>query len=139
MSRSAWCLTAALLLGLASIIVTRVFRAFTVAEVLAILAFIPGLGLFWLSRVAADDKALPWPHRLVIAGSVIGIVGLLIKAVFVVFGIGTGGHDMTSHSTAPNPLLQHIHHLFFNVGFLFFLIALIVMIVSRFRRGDGLP
>ena len=87
MSRSAWCLTAALLLGLASIIVTRVFRAFTVAEVLAILAFISGLAIFWLSRVDADDKSLPWPHRLVIAGSVIGIVGLLIKAVFVVFRV----------------------------------------------------
>ena len=125
----------ALVLSLASIVVTRVFRAFTVAEVLALLAFAAGVAVLIAHRQLEAGTALPWPNRLVVAGSVIGLVGLVVKLLFVALGIGVAEHDMSSHDGAgPNPLLQHIHHLFFNIGFLFMLIASIGMAVRRFRR-----
>ncbi len=136
MSKSDWSVTAALLLALASIVVTRALKAFSVAEVLALLAFLSGLTLWWLNRDSADPAKKPWPQRLIIAGSVVGLSGVMVKLVFVALGIGTGDHDMANHDASPNPLLQHIHHLFFNVGFVLFLVAAAGMLVRRLRRGN---
>ena len=54
------------------------------------------------------------------------------------FGIGAAGHDMETMAETPgNPLLLHIHHLFFNIGYLLFLISLIVLIVATLKsRND---
>lgn len=104
-----------LLMAVSSIIATRLFQQYTLAEGLAIAAFLCGLAL-WRSDRATD--------RLIVVGAFIGLGGLALKGVFVLLGIGAEHHDMTTHETVPgNPLLLHIHHLFFNIGFLFYLAA----------------
>jgi hypothetical protein len=125
----------ALLLALASIVVTRVVKAFTVAEVLAVGSFLAGMAILVLHRQSAVPGAMGWPHRLVVVGSLVGLSGVLLKLLFVALGIGVEAHDMADHAAAgPNPLLVHIHHLFFNIGFLFMLVAAIGLGVRRFRR-----
>jgi hypothetical protein len=48
----------------------------------------------------------------------------LLKGVFMAPGIGSGHHDMETHVETPgHPLLVHIHHVFFNLGFLLFAAA----------------
>ena len=135
MTTSSQFTAAALLLALASIVVTRVVKAFTVAEVLAVLSFLAGLAVLLAHRQSRLGVTLPWPNRLIVAGSILGLSGILIKLVFVALGIGVAEHDMSTHEGAgPNPLLVHIHHLFFNLGFLVMLIGAIGLAVRRFRR-----
>jgi len=135
MSRSSQLIAVALLLALASIIVTRTIKAFTVAEVLAVLSFLAGIAMLAVHRQAASQAAMSWPQRLIAGGSIVGLSGVLIKLLFVALGIGVEAHDMATHNSgAPNPLLVHIHHLFFNIGFLLMLIAAIGLGVQRLRR-----
>ena len=117
--------------ALLSIVFTRVFRMFSVAEVLAVLAFLAGLGILLVNRRQVPKATLNWPEKLFVVGSCVGLGGVVIKLAFVALGIGTGAHDMSDHDAAPNPLLQHIHHLFFNIGFLLFLISAVTMLVGR--------
>lgn len=127
--------TAALLLALASIVLTRAFRMFAVAEALAIAAFIAGLAIYVVHRRTAQREALDWSRRLIVGGSVLAAAGLLLKGLFVALGIGAAQHDMATHQTTPgNPLLEHIHHVFFNVGFLLFAMAAVGLLVRRVRR-----
>ena len=137
MNRTTQLTAAALGLSLASLVTTRGFKAFTVAEILAVAAFLSGLGLLILQRRASGHPALDWPRRLIVTGSAVGMGGLAIKLVFVLLGIGVTGHDMGSHELGqPNPLLQHIHHLFFNVGFLFMLVATLGLLIGQLRKRD---
>jgi hypothetical protein len=104
-------------LAVSSVIATRVFKQHSLSEGLAILAFLFGLAL-WRTGATTD--------RLIPIGAALGMGGLALKGVFVWLGIGAETHDMSTHETTPgNPLLIHIHHLFFNVGFLFYFAAAI--------------
>jgi hypothetical protein len=132
---------AALLLALISIVLTRGFRAFTAAEIAAVLAFLAGAALWWAPGESHGIARLGWPEKLIVAGSFIGLGGLVIKLVFFTRGIGVVEHGMANHAmepapAGPNPLLQHIHHLFFNLGFLLFLFAAIGMMVRRLRSSE---
>ncbi|MBN8279006.1 MAG: hypothetical protein J0M16_00155 [Gammaproteobacteria bacterium] len=127
---------AAYVLALGSVFTTRVVKAFTLAEVLAVATFVCGLAVFVIYRRERSARPLAWPHRLVVVGSVIGLAGLALKVVFSLLGIGAGEHDMANHATAAgNPLLVHIHHLFFNLGFLFLLVSAIILVGARVRGG----
>lgn len=118
-----------LLLAVLSIVATRVFKQYLLAESLAVAAFICGLAL---SRVDRSSD------RVILFGSAIGLGGLALKGIFVWFGIGAEHHDMTTHMTTPgNPLLLHIHHLFFNIGFLFYFAAAIRAVLKRFGGAPG--
>ncbi len=123
------------MLALASILVTRVLKAFTLAEVLAVAAFICGLLLLWRHRRQQPSTRLALPERLIVIGSLVGLSGLPLKLLFTVLGIGAPVHDMANHATtAGNPLLLHIHHLFFNLGFLLFLISVVVLIAAAIKH-----
>lgn len=125
----------ALLLALASVVLTRALRMFTVAEALAVAAFVAGLGLYIAHRRSGTGAPLGWPRGLIVGGSVLAFIGLALKGLFVQLGIGAPKHDMATHLTTPgNPLLEHVHHLLFNVGFLLFAIAAAGLLVSRLRR-----
>ncbi len=114
------------LLALASLFATHALRLFSLAEALAVAAFLAGIASWKLAQ-AAD--------RWIAAGAVLGLGGLLLKALFMVFGIGADEHDMTNHEITPgHPLLAHIHHLFFNLGFLCYSISAIRHIVVRLRK-----
>lgn len=109
------CIVGAYALAISSVLLTRVFNQYTLAEVMAVAAFLCGLAL-WRSTPSAD--------RLILAGAVLGIGGLALKGLFVMLGVGVEHHDMATHETTPaNPLLAHIHHLFFNIGFLCYLLS----------------
>jgi hypothetical protein len=72
-----------------------------------------------------------------VVGALLGLGGLILKGVFVLLGIGAESHDMTTHETVPgNPLLLHIHHLFFNVGFVFYFISIVSTIFKKIRTGN---
>lgn len=125
---------AAYLLALASILATHVLKAFTVAEVLAVLAFGCGLMVFWLQRRQVDGAMIGWGQRLIVIGSITGLIGIPLKLLLVLFGIGAAEHDSANHAAAAvNPILIHIHHLFFNLGFLILLISLLVIGVGHLR------
>jgi len=129
--RTTLIVTAALLLALASILVTRILKAFTVAEVLAVLAFVTGLSLLIFTPEPKNR-----PHTLIITGAIIGLSGIIVKLIFVALGIGEAA-DHSAHTGGPpssSALLQHIHHLFFNAGFLTYLAALIGFVIGRFKR-----
>ncbi len=127
---------AALLLALASIVTTRAFKLFTLAEFMSVAACLAGVGVLLAHRRIADGRPLSWPRRLIVAGSLIGLTGLFIKGVFVLLGIGTGEHDMAGHEPdSTQLLLQHIHHLFFNAGFVLMIVAAIGLGVSRLRKS----
>lgn len=95
-------------------------------------AFLTGIASWKFSK-AVDH----W----IVAGALLGLAGLLLKALFIVTGIGADQHDMTTHEITPgNPLLIHIHHLFFNVGFVCYLISAAYAAVVAFRKkyvGQG--
>jgi len=130
-------LTAIYGLALASILVTRGLKAFTVAEVLAVAAFACGLVLFWRHRRRQPGVRLAWPERLIVTGSLVGLAGLPVKLLFSLLGVGAAGHDMANHeSTAGNPLLLHIHHLFFNLGFVLLLISAVFWTAHAIRRDN---
>ncbi len=115
-------------MAVSSIIATRVFKQFSVAEVLAVAAFVCGLAS-WLADRSTD--------RLIASGATLGLSGLFLKGIFVLLGIGAEQHDMASHQTTPgNPLFIHIHHLFFNIGFLLYFVAAIRIAIRRFSTGD---
>lgn len=101
--------------AIASVVSTRLFEQYALAEVLAVTAFLCGLAL-WRADRSAD--------RLFVVGAVLGLGGLALKGMFVWLGIGAETHDMNTHAITPgNPLLLHVHHLFFNVGFLCYFAA----------------
>ncbi|MDA0892464.1 MAG: hypothetical protein O3C15_09130 [Proteobacteria bacterium] len=105
------------LLAISSVVATRGFGEHTLSEGLAVVAFLSGLALWRADR--STDRLIP-------IGAALGIGGLALKGIFVWLGVGTEFHDTTTHETTPgNPLLLHIHHLFFNIGFLFFIGAAI--------------
>lgn len=115
-------------LAASSIVATRVFRLYTLSETLAIAAFLCGLALWRIHRSA---------DRLIFVGALLGLGGLILKGVFVLLGIGAESHDMTTHETVPgNPLLLHIHHLFFNVGFVFYFISIVSTVFKKIRTGN---
>ncbi|MDH5276628.1 MAG: hypothetical protein OEW88_09405 [Gammaproteobacteria bacterium] len=125
-------------LALSSILVTRIFRAFTLAEVLAVAAFLGGLLLVWRHRGQQPGVRLALPERLIATGSLVGLAGLPLKLLFIVLGIGAPGHDMAGHESTPgSPLLLHIHHLFFNLGFLMLLISAIAWIAASRESHAG--
>lgn len=125
----------AFLLALASIVVTRVLKAFTVAEVLAVAAFLCGLGILLLHRRQVEGGPLPLPARIAVTASLVGLLGLPLKLLFTLLGIDAAEHDAASHAATPgNPLLVHIHHVFFNLGFLILLVAALAWLVTAFRR-----
>jgi len=124
----------ALVLALASILALRVFSAFVLSEALAVAAFVSGAAILILHRRGADAGNFGWPQRLIVTGSLIGLGGLALKLAFVLLGVGAGAHDMAAHQSGlGDRLLQHIHHLFFNIGFLFMLIAAVWLLVGRLR------
>lgn len=124
-------------LALASILFTHVFKMFSLAEALAVAAFICGLLLLWRHRRQQPPMRLALPERLIAIGSVVGLTGLPLKLLFTLLGIGAPTHDMADHAnTAGNPLLLHIHHLFFNLGFLILLISAIAWIAATIRPGN---
>jgi hypothetical protein len=130
-------------LALASILVTRLLKAFTVAEYLAVIAFLCGLAIGWMhyrrtGTARTDTAKMPWSRRLIVAGSAIGLSGLPLKLLFSLLGIGTAEHDMANHEiNQGNPLLLHIHHLFFNLGFLVLLVSLLVMLVTTLHHSGS--
>lgn len=135
MSPTSLLTAAALLLALASIVLTRALRMFAVAEVLAIAAFVAGFAMYVAHRRTAPGSALGWPRRLILGGSLLAAIGLALKGAFVLLGVGAPHHDMATHQTTPgNPLLEHIHHIFFNVGFLSFAAAAVGLLLGRLRR-----
>ncbi len=130
-------LTAIYGLALASILVTRILKAFTVSEVLAVAAFVCGLLLFWRHRGRQPGARLAWPERLIVTGSLVGLSGLPVKLLFSLLGIGAADHNMANHeSTAGNALLLHIHHLFFNLGFVLLLISSVFLMAHAIRRDN---
>ncbi len=130
-------LAAIYLLALASILFTHGFKVFTLAEALAVAAFLCGLLLLWRYRRQQPSMRLALPERLVVIGSLVGLAGLPLKLLFTLLGIGGPAHDMADHaSNAGNPLLLHIHHLFFNLGFLLLLISAVVLIAATIKHGD---
>ena len=105
------------LLAVSSVLATRIFSQHALSEGLAVLAFLCGLALWRADR--STDRLIP-------VGATLGMGGLVLKGVFVWLGIRAEVHDMSTHETTPgNPLLLHIHHLFFNIGFLFYIAAAI--------------
>jgi len=113
------------LFAVSSVVATRVFSQYALSEVLAVVAFVCGLAL-WRADRSTD--------RLIAVGAALGIGGWALKGIFVWLGIGAEAHDMATHETTPgNPLLLHIHHLFFNIGFLFFVAAAIRATVKNWR------
>ena len=112
---------------ISSIVLTRVVKAFTAAEVCAVLAFVCGILLL---RFAGRWGSLSHSRRAIVVGSLVGLSGLLIKGVLVLLGIGVGDH--AAHD-GTHPLLVHIHHLFFNLGFLLFVYAALAAAVSWWR------
>jgi hypothetical protein len=119
-------------LAASSILVTRVFKAFTLAEVLAVAAFSSGLLVLLHQRRQQPGSKLALPERLIVVASAAGLAGLPIKLLFTLLGIGAPGHDPASHAdTGGNPVLLHIHHVFFNVGFLMLLISAIAWFAGR--------
>jgi hypothetical protein len=130
-------LAAVYALALASVLCTRVLKAFTLAEGLAVAAFICGLLLLWRHRRQHPGIPLAWPERLIVTGSLVGLAGVPLKLLFSLLGIGAPAHDMADHAnTAGNPLLLHINHLFFNLGFLVLLFSAIAWIAAAIRRED---
>lgn len=130
-------LAAVYALALASILCTRVLKAFNLAEGLAVAAFIFGLLLLWRHRHQRPGIPLAWPERLIVIGSLVGLAGVPLKLLFSLLGIGAPAHDMADHAnTAGNPLLLHINHLFFNLGFLVLLFSAIAWIAAAIRRED---
>lgn len=124
-------------LALASILVTRVLKSFTLAEALAAAAFVCGLLLLWLHRRQQPGVRLAWPERLVVIGSLVGLAGVPLKLLFAALDIGAPVHDLAEHaSTGGNPVLLHIHHLFFNLGFLVLLASAITWMAAALRPGD---
>jgi amino acid transporter len=124
-------------LALASILVTRILKAFTLAEALAVAAFILGVLLLWRHRRQRPSMRLALPERLIVIGSLVGLAGLPLKLLFTLLDIGAPVHDMADHAnTAGNPVLLHIHHLFFNLGFLVLLISAIAWIAAAIRNGN---
>ena len=82
----------------------RGFRLFELAEVLAVAALVAGLAMYLAHRRASGAVPLSWPGRLILAGSAIGLGGLLLKGLFLLLGVGAGHHDMATHVTTPgNP------------------------------------
>ncbi len=115
------------LLAVSSVGATRIFSQHTLSEVLAVLAFLCGFALWRADR--SSDRLIP-------LGAALGIGGVVLKGIFVWLGIGTEVHDMSTHETTPgNPQLLHIHHLFFNIGFLFYIAAAIRDGIKTIRRG----
>jgi len=116
---------------LASIFLTRVFRLFTVADVLSVAAFVCAallLRIRW-SQLEAAEKTL-------VAGALVGLSGVLVKLVLAALGIPDvpAGADHTYPGlTGSDRLFMHIHHLFFNAGFLLYLIAALLMLLRKFR------
>jgi len=123
---------AALLLALSAILVTRILKAFTVAEVLSVLAFLAGLSLLYFKPEPKNR-----PHTLIITGAIIGLSGIIVKVAFVALGIGEATDHSAHTGGAPSgsALLQHIHHLFFNAGFLTYLAAAIGLLIGRFKTN----
>ena len=123
------------LLALASIVATHVFRMFSLAEALAVVAFLTGLAAWRLAQST---------DRWVVAGALLGLAGLILKGLFIVLGIGADEHDMTTHEITPgHPLLVHIHHVFFNLGFFCYLVSAVQIAVITLReklmgRGDSI-
>ena len=115
------------LLVFASIVLTRLLQAFTAAEVCAVLAFLTGLLL-----LRAGWQGLSHSQRSIVLGSVVGLSGIVVKLVFV-FVLGIGAEHASHDGT--HPLLIHIHHLFFNVGFLFVLYSALSAAVARWRSA----
>jgi len=114
-------------LAASSIVATRVFKLFTLSEALAIAAFLCGLALQRVHRSA---------DRLIFIGAMVGLSGLILKGIFVLVGIGAESHDINTHETVPgNPLLLHIHHLFFNIGFVFYFASVIRNLFKKIRTG----
>jgi hypothetical protein len=115
------------LLALASLISTHGFRMFSLAEVLAVAAFLTGIASWKLAREG---------NRWIVAGALLGLAGP------VLLGIGVDEHDMTTHeTTTAHPLLVHIHHVFFNLGFVCYLVSAVqttvISLLGRLRnRGD---
>lgn len=123
----AW-LYGAYFLAASSVVATRGFKLYTLSEALAIAAFLCGIALWRIHRSA---------DRLIFVGALLGLGGLILKGVFVLLGIGAESHDMTTHETVPgNPLLLHIHHLFFNVGFVFYFISIVSTVFKKIRTGN---
>ena len=110
-----------------SIVLTRLVKAFTAAEFFAVLAFFCGILLL---HFAGRWGSLSHSRRAIVVGSLVGLSGLLAKGVLVLFGIGAGDH--AAHD-GTHPLLVHIHHLFFNLGFLLFVYAALAAAVSWWR------
>ncbi len=126
--------SAALFLALASIVLTRAFRMFAVAEILAIAAFAAGFAMYAAHRRTAPGTSLGWPRSLILGAAALAALGLALKGLFVVLGVGAPQHDMATHQSTPgNPLLEHIHHVLFNVGFLLFALAAVGLLVRRIR------
>jgi hypothetical protein len=120
------------LLALASFVFARAVKAFTLSEALAVASFLCGLGFYLLQRGIRPGVPLTWSERLLVTASVIGLAGLPVKAAFMALGIGEASHDMASHGEMPgNPLLLHVHHLFYNIGFLILLVSAIVRLTRR--------
>jgi hypothetical protein len=112
-------------LVLASILLTHLLKAFTAAEVCAVLAFIAGLLL-----LRSGWHGLSHTRRAIVLGSALGLSGVLVK-LFFVFVLGIGGEHASHDGT--HPLLLHIHHLFFNIGFLFVIYAAFSAVLARWR------
>lgn len=126
--------TAPYLLALASIVATRGFKAFGLAEALAVAAFACGLAVYLMRRQESVGAPAGWPQRLLLVGSVVGLAGLPLKLLFSMLGIGAEQHSMAGHATTTgNPLLMHIHHLFFNLGFVILLASALVLFAGRAR------
>ena len=117
----------AYLFVITSIVLTRVVKAFTAAEFFAVSAFVCGILLL---RFAGRWGSLSHSRRAIVVGSLVGLSGLLIKGVLVLLGIGAGDH--AAHD-GTHPLLVHIHHLFFNLGFLLFGYAALAAAVNWWR------
>ena len=118
---------AAYLFVISSILLTYVLKAFTVAEFLAVSAFVCGMLLL---HFAGRWGSLSHSLRAIVVGSSVGLSGVLIKGVLVLLGIGAGDH--AAHE-GTHPLLVHIHHLFINLGFLLFVYAALAAAFSGWR------
>jgi len=115
------------LLALSSVVATRGFSQHTLSEGLAVIALLCGFALLWRADRSTDS--------LIPVGAALGIGGLALKGIFVWLGIGAKVHDMSTHQTTPgDPLLLHIHHLFFNIGFLFYTTAATRSGIKKIRR-----
>jgi hypothetical protein len=109
-------------------VLTRLFKAFEAAEICAVVAFLCGLFL-----LRAGWSGLSHPQRAIVLGCGIGIGGVVAK-LLLVFVFGIGGEHASHDGT--HPLLIHIHHLFFNVGFLFFIYAALSMARNTLRASS---